>query len=81
MYDFHILPSGIIHENSVALIGNGVVVNLPSLFAELKKNDIPIDDTLKRRLVLSDRAHLGKVILVGKQGDRPIRSGSVYYSP
>jgi len=58
IYDFHILPSGIIHENSMALIGNGVVVHLPSLFAELEKNSIPIDDSLQRRLVLSDRAHL-----------------------
>lgn len=58
MYDFHILPSGIIHENTVALIGNGVVVHLPSLFEELKKNGIPIDDSLQHRLVLSDRAHV-----------------------
>ena len=28
-YDFHLLPSGIINENSKALIGNGVVIHLP----------------------------------------------------
>ena len=28
-YDFHLLPSGIIWEGKVSLIGNGVVVHVP----------------------------------------------------
>ena len=31
-YDFHLLPSGIIWEGCISLIGNGVVVHLPGLF-------------------------------------------------
>ena len=30
-YDFHLLPSGIIWEGKVSLIGNGVVVHVPQV--------------------------------------------------
>lgn len=57
-FDFHLLPSGIINENSKAVIGNGVVVHLPGLFDEAKRAE---DKGLKGwmdRLIISDRAHL-----------------------
>lgn len=57
-YDFHLLPSGIIWEKCISLIGNGVVVHLPGLFEELEKN---IEKGLKGwedRLKISGRAHL-----------------------
>ncbi|KAJ1498170.1 hypothetical protein HMI56_005150 [Coelomomyces lativittatus] len=51
------VPSGLIHPHCVSVIGNGVVVHLPSLFKEL--------ETLKQkgidwenRVVVSDRAHV-----------------------
>ena len=34
-YDFHMLPSGLVNPNCVGFVGNGVVVHLPSYFAEL----------------------------------------------
>ena len=33
-YDFHLLPSGIIWEGKVSLIGNGVVVHVPQASKE-----------------------------------------------
>uniref|UniRef100_A0A915J5H8 Adenylosuccinate synthetase n=1 Tax=Romanomermis culicivorax TaxID=13658 RepID=A0A915J5H8_ROMCU len=56
-YDFHLLPSGIIHKDCTAVIGNGVVVHLPSLFAEIEKNIDALGEW-QTRLILSDRAHL-----------------------
>ncbi|ODM90383.1 Adenylosuccinate synthetase [Orchesella cincta] len=38
-FDFHLLPSGIINAKAQSIIGNGVVVHLPGLFEELKKNE------------------------------------------
>ncbi|KAJ3040793.1 hypothetical protein HDV00_010408 [Rhizophlyctis rosea] len=56
-FDFHMLPSGLINPKCVSIIGNGVVIHLPSFFAELKKVvDQGIDAT--GRLFISDRAHM-----------------------
>ena len=38
-YDFHLLPSGIINDKALSIIGNGVVVHIESLFAEAEKNE------------------------------------------
>jgi adenylosuccinate synthase len=35
-YKFHLLPSGLIHPNTTCVIGNGVVIHLPSFFNELE---------------------------------------------
>ncbi|MFH1564474.1 MAG: adenylosuccinate synthase [bacterium] len=54
---FHLLPSGILRENKICIIGNGTVIHLPTLLEEiesLKKQGIEIADKLK----ISDRAHL-----------------------
>lgn len=54
---FHLIPSGILHEGKVCIIGNGVVVD-PSILLEeidhLKKRGIKVD----RKLYLSKNAHL-----------------------
>jgi len=57
-YDFHLLPSGIIWPNCISLIGNGVVVHVPSLFEELEKNEKKGLEGWDTRLKISDRAHL-----------------------
>lgn len=56
-YKFHLLPSGVLNEKAVCVIGNGVVIHLPSFLNEL--------DTLQAagveyegRVKISDRAHL-----------------------
>lgn len=57
-YDFHLLPSGLIHKNSVCVIGNGVVAHLPGLLEELKKNEAKGLTDWVHRLRISDRTHL-----------------------
>ncbi len=56
-YIFHLIPSGIIHENVKAIIGNGMVLDLPELMDEIKilnKNGIKTSG----RLFISNRAHI-----------------------
>lgn len=57
-YDFHLLPSGMINPDCKNVIGNGVVIHLPSLFKELEKNGITNEPKWNERLIISDRAHL-----------------------
>jgi adenylosuccinate synthase len=57
-YDFHLLPSGIINEQCLSIIGNGVVVHIESLFAEAQKNEAKGLKNWQDRLVISDRAHI-----------------------
>ncbi|KAI6219620.1 Adenylosuccinate synthetase [Aphelenchoides fujianensis] len=58
-YDFHILPSGIISNNCLNVIGNGVVVNLDSFFSELEHNGVTTEfPGWEKRIFISDRAHV-----------------------
>ncbi|KAL5463636.1 hypothetical protein EMCRGX_G032551 [Ephydatia muelleri] len=57
-YDFHLLPSGIISSNCKSVIGNGVVIHLPGLFDEIKKNEAKGLKGWQDRLMISTRAHL-----------------------
>lgn len=56
-YVLHLIPSGILHENTVCVIGNGVVVEPAALLQEitdLKKRGISVSDNL----LISKNAHL-----------------------
>lgn len=56
-YILHLVPSGILHENTVCVIGNGVVIDPLALLEEiefLKSKGISVDG----RLWISHRAHL-----------------------
>ncbi|OSX65645.1 hypothetical protein POSPLADRAFT_1167927 [Postia placenta MAD-698-R-SB12] len=56
-FAFHLLPSGLVNPKCVGLIGSGVVVHVPSFFAELDAlQGQGLDCT--NRLFISDRAHL-----------------------
>ncbi|XP_055373758.1 adenylosuccinate synthetase [Condylostylus longicornis] len=57
-FDFHLLPSGIINEKCISVIGNGVVIHLPGLFDEIAKNEAKGLAKWENRLLISDRAHL-----------------------
>lgn len=59
-YDFHLLPSGIINPNIISVLGNGVVIHLGQLLEEIHKNESKGLKDWQNRLVISDRAHLGK---------------------
>ncbi len=55
-YALHLIPSGILYEDTVNIIGNGVVVDPEGFLKELKKlKDEGIDTS---RIVISDRAHI-----------------------
>lgn len=56
-YVFHLLPSGILHEEKVSVIGHGCVIHVPTLLDEimaLRGRGVEIQDRLK----ISDRAHM-----------------------
>lgn len=57
-YDFHILPSGIINEKCLSLVGNGCVIHLPDMLKEIEKNEAKGLKDWQSRLLISDRAHL-----------------------
>ncbi|KAL8142928.1 hypothetical protein V2J09_015960 [Rumex salicifolius] len=56
-FALHLVPSGILNEETLCVIGSGVVVHLPGLFKEidgLESNGV----SCKGRIKVSDRAHL-----------------------
>lgn len=56
-YPFHLIPSGILQPKTIAVIANGVVLDLDVLISEiqmLEKDGV----NLKNKLVISDRCHL-----------------------
>jgi len=56
-YKFHLVPSGMLNPRAQCVVGNGVVVHVPSLLrevAELEKAGV----AWRGRLFLSDRAHI-----------------------
>ncbi|GAX81055.1 hypothetical protein CEUSTIGMA_g8490.t1 [Chlamydomonas eustigma] len=56
-YALHLVPSGILNPKTICVVGNGVVMHLPTFFNEiegLKARGIKVDG----RLFISDRAHL-----------------------
>ncbi|KAJ2776503.1 Adenylosuccinate synthase [Coemansia javaensis] len=56
-YAFHMLPSGLVNLKCVSVVGSGVVVHVPSFFAELEALEAQgLDCT--GRLFVSDRCHL-----------------------
>lgn len=57
MFDFHILPSGLVNPKCINLIGSGCVVHIPAFFKELEaivEKGLDVSD----RIFISDRAHL-----------------------
>ncbi|KAK3753625.1 hypothetical protein QZH41_014732, partial [Actinostola sp. cb2023] len=57
-YAFHILPSGIINDHAMNVIGNGVVIHVPQMFQELEKLESQGVTGWNKRLIISNRAHL-----------------------
>ena len=56
-YAFHLLPCGMINKNCQNLIGNGVVVHIPTFLKELKALE-EFDPNALKRVWLSSRASL-----------------------
>ena len=56
-YHFHLLPSGLLEPSSSNLVGGGCVINVREFFDELEALEKAGVDA-KRRLFISDRAHV-----------------------
>jgi adenylosuccinate synthase len=55
---FHIIPSGILYENKVCMIGNGVIVDPAVLLTEMAELEEKGLEVTPRRMMLSENAHL-----------------------
>ena len=54
----HLIPSGIFRHGTVNVIGNGVVINLETLFGEIDRLQVQGVEVSSDNLKISDRAHL-----------------------
>ena len=66
-YAFHLLPCGILYPQCINILGNGTVINIPSMFDELSQLDANGVD-YKGRLKISTRAHLVSQIQIEADG-------------
>ena len=57
-YAFHLLPCGIMSPDCVNVIGNGVVLHLPTFFREISQLSADGESAALSRVVISDRASL-----------------------
>ena len=53
-YALHLLPSGVLNPNAMNIIGNGVVVYPKQLIKEINE----FDHNIKKKLLISDKAHM-----------------------
>ena len=57
-YKLHLIPSGILHDNKLNIIGNGVVVDPKALFTEIDYLEREGVKVTPNKLIVSDRAHV-----------------------
>ncbi|XP_065661068.1 adenylosuccinate synthetase isoform X2 [Hydra vulgaris] len=57
-FKFQLIPSGIINESVTVIIGNGVVLHVPTLMKEIENNTMKGILSMKERMKISDRTHL-----------------------
>lgn len=57
-YKLHLIPSGILYENSLCIIGNGVVIDPAAFFEEIEYLGKAGTEVTPQKLIVSDRAHL-----------------------
>lgn len=55
-FALHTLPSGIFYDHTTSIIGNGVALNIPVLFNELK--EITSKGVPEPKILISDRAQI-----------------------
>ena len=55
-FALHLLPSGVFYDHVTSVLGNGVALNVPELFGELK--DLEERGVPKPKLIISDRAQI-----------------------
>lgn len=57
-YKLHLIPSGILHDDKLNVIGNGVVIDPKALIGEFDYLEAEGVKVTKEKLVISDRAHV-----------------------
>lgn len=57
-YKLHLIPSGILYDNKLNIIGNGVVVDPKALFTEIDYLEGEGVRVTPEKLIVSDRAHV-----------------------
>ena len=57
-YKLHLIPSGILHDEKLNVIGNGVVVDPIALFSEIDYLEREGVKVTPEKLIVSDRAHV-----------------------
>ena len=57
-YKLHLIPSGILYDNKLNIIGNGVVVDPKALFTEIDYLEGEGVSVTPNKLIVSDRAHV-----------------------
>ena len=57
-YKLHLIPSGILHDDKLNIIGNGVVVDPKALFTEIDYLEREGVKVTPNKLIVSDRAHV-----------------------
>ncbi|MDB1949472.1 adenylosuccinate synthase [Clostridium tertium] len=57
-YKLHLIPSGILYDNKLNIIGNGVVVDPKALFTEIDYLEGEGIKVTPEKLIVSDRAHV-----------------------
>ncbi len=58
VFIFHLLPSGMLHEGTVGVIGNGTVVDLPGMLEEIQQLTDAGLENVASRVKISFRAHV-----------------------
>ena len=58
VFKLHLIPSGILHGGAVNILGNGLVINLPNLVAEVDRISEMGVEISPERLMISSRAHI-----------------------
>ncbi len=58
VFKLHLIPSGIIHEKTIGILGNGLVINPATLIEEIKQIQDAGININPARLWISDSAHL-----------------------
>lgn len=57
-YKLHLIPSGILYDTKLCVIGNGVVIDPKAFFDEISYLENECVSASPKKLVVSDRAHL-----------------------
>ncbi len=57
-FALHLLPSGILHEQSICVLGNGVVISPQALLEEMELIQKAGYKDIKKRIYISNNAHL-----------------------